>query len=37
MSLQFIRTNDKREWIINHSHELKEEISQEVEIPPKFQ
>lgn len=37
MSLQFIRTNDKREWIKNHSYELKNEISQEVEIPPKFQ
>lgn len=37
MSLQFIRTNDKREWIKNHSYELKDEISQEVEIPSKFQ
>ncbi len=37
MSLQFIRTNDKREWIKNHSFELKEDISQKIEIPPKFQ
>ena len=30
MSLQFIRTNDKREWIKRHSYELKNEISQEI-------
>lgn len=36
MSLQYIRTNDKREWIKNNSYELKEEISQEIEIPDKF-
>lgn len=37
MSLQFIRTNDKREWIKNHSYKLKDEISQKIEIPLKFQ
>lgn len=37
MSLQFIRTYDKRDWIKNHSYNLKKEFSQKIEIPPKFQ
>lgn len=37
LSLQFVRTKDKREWIKNNSLELKEELIQEIEIPSKFQ